>query len=237
MRISPILALLVDRYYIADLRKDDEGNRTEIFQDVVRCFPENLYFRQPSTQTMMLDILYIWSKLNPDVGYRQGMHEILSPIVWVVERSAVDESTVGERLRAYKDESIEGSYVEIFDSTFIGHDSFTIFNAIMQNLKWSYSPPDVGRQTGTGARAAPKPPIVIKSEEILQDLGVRDPELATHFMHINLAPQLFVMYVTPRNPSRRRQLNPISSGGGSGCFSGGKCRRLTACSGYGIGFS
>ena len=52
--------------------------------------PENLYFRQPDTQRMLVDILFIFCKLNPDVSYRQGMHELLAPILWVVERDAID---------------------------------------------------------------------------------------------------------------------------------------------------
>ena len=52
--------------------RQDELLREEIFQDVERCIPENLYFRQPSTQNALLDMLFVWSKLNPDVGYRQG---------------------------------------------------------------------------------------------------------------------------------------------------------------------
>ena len=54
--------------------------------------PENIYFRQPTTQKMLLDILFIYCKLNPDVGYRQGMHELLAPILWVVERDTLDET-------------------------------------------------------------------------------------------------------------------------------------------------
>ncbi|TKA31527.1 hypothetical protein B0A54_15661 [Friedmanniomyces endolithicus] len=38
------------------IRKDEEL-RAEIQQDVDRCMPENLYFRQPDTQRTLLDIL------------------------------------------------------------------------------------------------------------------------------------------------------------------------------------
>lgn len=55
--------------------------------------PENLYFREPKTQAMLLDILFIFCKLNRDVGYRQGMHELLAPVLWVVERDAINTST------------------------------------------------------------------------------------------------------------------------------------------------
>ncbi|RAL58521.1 hypothetical protein DID88_004025 [Monilinia fructigena] len=71
------------------LRKDEEI-RAEIFQDIERCMPDEPYFRQTDTQRFMLDVLFIFCKINQDVGYRQGMHEILAPILWVVEQDSID---------------------------------------------------------------------------------------------------------------------------------------------------
>lgn len=48
------------------------------------------FFRQDSTQLMMCNILFVYCKLNPDLSYRQGMHELLAPILWVVDQDAVD---------------------------------------------------------------------------------------------------------------------------------------------------
>ena len=73
----------------ATLRKDEEL-RHEILQDVERCMPEEPFFREPDVQCFMTDILFIYCKINADIGYRQGMHEILAPILWVVEQDAVD---------------------------------------------------------------------------------------------------------------------------------------------------
>ena len=36
----------------------------------------------------MTDILFIYCKLNQDVSYRQGMHELLAPLYWVLEHDA-----------------------------------------------------------------------------------------------------------------------------------------------------
>ena len=80
--------------------------------------PENTYFRQPDTQNMMLDVLFIYTKLNPDVGYRQGMHELLAPVLWVVERDAVNIDDVGQPLD------------QVLDRHFVEHDTFTLFAEI-----------------------------------------------------------------------------------------------------------
>lgn len=96
------------------LQKDQEL-RAEITQDVERCMPENPYFRQPETQRMLLDILFIFCKLNGDVGYRQGMHEIAAPILWVVENDAIQ---IGESSRTMGQDGLIKTF---FDAEFIEH--------------------------------------------------------------------------------------------------------------------
>lgn len=44
------------------------------------------YFKTEKRQAMLLNILFIWSKLHPDTSYRQGMHEIVAPIFYVLEQ-------------------------------------------------------------------------------------------------------------------------------------------------------
>lgn len=110
------------------MQKDQEL-RAEILQDVERCMPENPYFRQPETQRMLLDILFVFCRLNPDVGYRQGMHEIVAPILWVVEREAID---VGRTSRALGE---DGIIKAVFDAEHIEHDTFAIFGQAMQSAK------------------------------------------------------------------------------------------------------
>ena len=110
------------------MHKDDEL-RAEILQDVERCMPETQYFRQPDTQRMLIDILFVFCKLNPDVGYRQGMHEIAAPILWVIETDAVD---VGEGSKALGEDSIIRT---VLDAEHIEHDTFAIFGQAMQSAK------------------------------------------------------------------------------------------------------
>lgn len=157
--------------------RQDEQARQEIYQDVARCMPENLYFRKPETQQMLLDVLFVWAKMHPDIAYRQGMHEILAPIIWVVERDAVDSPPSDEACGA------------VFDAAFIEHDAFTIFNAIMSGLQSAYAPPGppVNRQPA-------EPPIVPRSNHIVRNLLEQvDPSLSRHLVDIDIAPQLFIM--------------------------------------------
>ncbi|KAI9698288.1 MAG: hypothetical protein M1820_007558 [Bogoriella megaspora] len=166
----------------ANLRQD-EASRGEILQDVERCMPENLYFRQPTTQNMLVDILFVYSKLNPDVGYRQGMHELLAPVVWVVERDAIDQ----ESPQRGQDRNI----LAMLDSQYIEHDAFTIFGLIMQSAKAFY---ETSSAVPNDTRPQGETSMVQLCKRVFEDYLPRvDPELASHLGAISILPQVFLL--------------------------------------------
>ncbi|KAF2092118.1 RabGAP/TBC [Saccharata proteae CBS 121410] len=165
-----------------DALRKDEALRAEIYQDVERCMPENTYFRQPATMKMMLDILFIFCKLNPDVSYRQGMHEILAPILWVVERDAIDPSSGAESDRRGGKDLCR----DMFDAKFIEHDTFTLYGLVMQNAKSFYEPSKTENPNDAT--------MLIRCRRIFEDLLPKvDPELAEHLVKVDVVPQLFLM--------------------------------------------
>jgi TBC1 domain family protein 5 len=141
--------------------------------------PENLYFRQPDTQRMMLDILFVFCKLNPDLGYRQGMHELLAPMLWVVERDAVN---LGQSSKAMGEDAVIRA---VYDADHIEHDAFALFGQVMQNAKSFYE------QT---THAATDNPMVLRSKRIVFDMLAKvDRELSTHLEKLDIMPQIFLM--------------------------------------------
>ena len=151
--------------------------------------PDNLYFREPSTQTMLLDILFIFCKLNQDVGYRQGMHEVLAPILWVLSRDATDIENHNTREDDLMRESLDVNYLE--------HDAFTLFGIVMQTVKLFY---ELGRTdhpttvVPPGSTQQSNSPIVLRSKRIHEEyLGKADPELGQHLIDIDVLPQIFLM--------------------------------------------
>ncbi|SLM35578.1 Rab-GTPase-TBC domain [Lasallia pustulata] len=169
--------------------RQDEALRAEIFQDVERCMPDNLYFREPSTQTMLLDILFIFCKLNQDVGYRQGMHEVLAPILWVLSRDATDIENHNTREDDLMRESLDANYLE--------HDAFTLFGSVMQTVKSFYElgkpdPPTTVIPPGSTQQS--NSPIVLRSKRIHEEyLAKADPELGQHLTDIDVLPQIFLI--------------------------------------------
>lgn len=170
--------------------RGDEELRTEIFQDVERCMPENLYFREPTTQAFLLDILFVFCKLNADVGYRQGMHEVLAPILWVVSRDAIE----AQKDEAESKPADEGDALieSMLDPSYIEHDTFTMFCIVMQTAKSFYESTGNARQSSTPASS--NSPIVERSKRIHEIyLKDTDPELTAHLTAIEVLPQIFVM--------------------------------------------
>ena len=140
---------------------------------------ENEYFRLPETQGIMLDILFVYCRLNPDVSYRQGMHEILAPILWVVEQDAID---LGQSSKTMGEDAI---IKDVFDSGCIEHDAFALFGQIMQSAKNFYE-----QTTHQGAEN----PIVSRSRKIFADmLPLVDNELAKHLERVDIVPQVFLI--------------------------------------------
>ncbi|KAL6236556.1 hypothetical protein BDW75DRAFT_206323 [Aspergillus navahoensis] len=166
--------------------RQDERLRAEISQDVDRCLQENHFFHDPATKAKMIDILFIYSKLNPDLGYRQGMHELLAPILWVVDRDAIDIKSREHFNFTGQDDS---SMLQILDSEFIEHDAFSLFCSVMQSTRVYYE--HNTRSSMNGQTDAI--PIVLQCEHIQNNLLVAtDPELADHLQALEILPQIFL---------------------------------------------
>ncbi|KAI1143837.1 RabGAP/TBC [Hypoxylon sp. FL0543] len=170
--------------------RHDEALRAEILQDVQRL-PDEPFYHQPHIQTLILDVLFIYCKLNPDIGgYRQGMHELLAPIVYIVEQDAIDP------VDAASDASADLRMIEMLDASFIEHDAFALFSKVMDHARSFYevgeaatgaSPATLRRQSATSS-------IVEKSQYIHEVCLYKvDPELSTHLKNIEILPQVFLI--------------------------------------------
>lgn len=160
-----------------DVVRRDEVVRAEIQQDVERL-PDEPFYHQERIQTMILDILFVYCKVNPTAGgYRQGMHELLAPIVFAVDQDALDRASSGAE---------DATMVEMLDSSFVEHDAYALFVKIMARAGSFYE---------VGEGGAEQSAIVEKSRHIHEVLLSKvDPELATHLTSIEVLPQIFLMY-------------------------------------------
>lgn len=68
-------------------------------------------------QQYLLQILFIWSRRNPDTSYRQGMHELAGPMLYVVNRDLGPSSA---------------------DPVMLCATSFALFDSLMRKMKQWY---------------------------------------------------------------------------------------------------
>jgi TBC1 domain family member 5 len=156
--------------------------------------PDEPYFRLPETQKTLLLILFIYCKINQDIGYRQGMHELAAPILWVVQRDALAPMTPDGAML-----TVDGDRLmfDTLNTNFIEHDSFTLFNLIMRTAKSFYELGEPDKRLNaapTSSALYGSSPIVQRSKQIHEvKLAQVDPELASHLTQIEILPQIFLM--------------------------------------------
>ncbi|KAL2130852.1 hypothetical protein VTI74DRAFT_5856 [Chaetomium olivicolor] len=163
--------------------RKDEAVRAEILQDVCRL-PDEPFYHEEHVQAMILDILFLYCKLNPTVGgYRQGMHELLAPIVWVIAQDAVDCAGI------VTEDPAERLIAEMLDSAFVEHDAFVLFSKVMESAYTFYEVED-----GSGSPGHQKNTIVERSKYIHEVALMKiDQELANHLRNIEVLPQIFLI--------------------------------------------
>lgn len=82
----------------------------------------------------MTDLLFILVKdVIPDIGYRQGMHELLAPLLWCTDWDSLDP------LPAHDSATEADSLAHlILSREFVEHDAWSLFAALMNSAKRLY---------------------------------------------------------------------------------------------------
>lgn len=110
----------------------DSELQITIKQDVIRTFPEIEFFQTPNVQAMMVRILFCYARQFPDISYRQGMHELLAPLLYVLHS---DQQAL---LHASELDSIRQEIKELLDPEFTEPDAFFLFCQLMENVEMWY---------------------------------------------------------------------------------------------------
>ncbi|TFK42631.1 rab-GTPase-TBC domain-containing protein [Crucibulum laeve] len=103
--------------------------RKIIQQDVERTFPEIEFFRDAAIQAQLTNILFLYSSVHEDIGYRQGMHELLAPLYFAVSYDSIPEED-----REVEDVELR----ELCSETWIAADAWSLFEAVMGGVSQWY---------------------------------------------------------------------------------------------------
>lgn len=149
----------------------DTELKLTIRQDVIRTFPEVEFFQSPEIREIMVNILFCYARQHPQIAYRQGMHELLAPLIFVLHS---DQQAF---LHAVEIAFIEETLQQLLNPAYLEHDAYNMFCNLMDNVESWYIMRDVN---------------VSKLSYIHEFLLRRhDQELYTHLEKMEIAPQIY----------------------------------------------
>lgn len=158
----------------------------QIEKDITRLYAEIPFFHTPEIRSILLRVLFIWSCLHKSTSYRQGMHELLGPIVWLASRESVDHMTI---LEASKYPVLEVA----LDYRYVEHDAFTLFSKLMERMGDLYEHVTPASQPTPPDQLPPVTPILRKCSRVYVLLKNRDPDVYRQLTALEIEPQLFMI--------------------------------------------
>ncbi|KAJ6236178.1 tbc1 domain family member gtpase-activating protein [Anaeramoeba flamelloides] len=96
-----------------------------ILLDLHRTNSDDELFQNSETKQLLFNILFIFSKEQPDIGYKQGMNDLLANIFFVVYKE-------------YKKNEKNDCYSILIDNNFIEADCYLIFEHVMAKCRIVY---------------------------------------------------------------------------------------------------
>ncbi|GLV40978.1 TBC1 domain family member 5 [Carabus blaptoides fortunei] len=176
----------------------DEELRSVIKQDVVRTFPGVDFFRKSLIQEIMVSILFTYAREHPVMCYRQGMHELLAPLLFVLH---CDQQAM---LHIKEQTHINETIREILNPNYLEEDGYHLFAEMMCAMASSYHTSNV-QPTATGYFPTNTSAIespggsrdgeneVVSQLNVIRDklLQSVDPELCQHLKNLDITLPLF----------------------------------------------
>ncbi|XP_054462636.1 TBC1 domain family member 5 isoform X2 [Anoplopoma fimbria] len=175
----------------------DKELKGMIKQDVLRTFPEIRYFQDDDVRTKLTDILFCYARENEQLLYKQGMHELLAPIVFVLHcdhqafQHASETASPSEEMKC------------LLNPEYLEHDAYALFSQLMETAEPWFS--SYEREVRKGKEemltsipfarpqdSGPSVAIVTKVNRIQDQLVKKhDIELHMHLNRLEIAPQIY----------------------------------------------
>jgi TBC1 domain family protein 5 len=120
------------------------------------------------------------------------MHELLAPILHVIEQDALDRTKIGGIV------SEDETMLEMLDSAYVEHDAYIIFAKLMTHAQAFYEvQPAPGEQSSHSGvpRTQEQSSAIVERSKFIHEICLAkvDPDLATHLTAIEILPQIFLM--------------------------------------------
>lgn len=146
----------------------------------------------------------MYARDHPECGYRQGMHELLAPMYYVVH---TESTAFGAMVAEHTSDALAARAAVqemrvILDPRYIEHDSYALFAALMNNAEEFFLQskvpiaPTLTPTQAAAERAAQEQltPVVTRCRKIHHVLlKQKDPVLYAHLQQCHIEPQLYAM--------------------------------------------
>ena len=136
-------------------------------------------------------ILFVYSKLHSDIGYRQGMHEVLAVVYWCTDLDSLDESPA----RQFPANNHEDLAKNVLSRRHVEHDAFSLYSVLMTNMLSWYDPAmSVSLSSMPSMNGQPSSlvqPVVAKCAHIHELLKKVDFELWRRMEELQIEPQIY----------------------------------------------
>ncbi|XP_077159143.1 TBC1 domain family member 5 isoform X3 [Paroedura picta] len=175
----------------------DKELRGMIEQDVTRTFPEMQYFQQENVRKILTDVLFCYARENEQLLYKQGMHELLAPIVFILHCDHQAFLHANEAVQPSEEMKV------LLNPEYLEHDAYAMFIHLMKTAGHWFSTYEHDGQKEKDTMMTPIPfarpqdlgpsiAIVAKVNQI-QDhlLKKHDTELYMHLNRLEIAPQIY----------------------------------------------
>lgn len=175
----------------------DKELRSMIEQDVRRTFPEMQFFQQENVRKILTDVLFCYARENEQLLYKQGMHELLAPIIFTLH---CDHQAF---LHASESAQPSEEMKTLLNPEYLEHDAYAMFSQLMETAEPWFSTFEHDGQKGKETLMTPIPfarpqdlgptvAIVTKVNQI-QDhlLKKHDTELYMHLNRLEIPPQIY----------------------------------------------
>lgn len=151
-------------------------------------FPDIPYFRDVQVQADLTAVLYLHSATHPNIGYRQGMHELLASIFLAIDYDSVDHWST-----AIQDKNI----LEMCDRTWVAADAWSLFEVIMRAVnpwyEWQDPTPSGSKESEGSVQPYVTPIVTVCNRIQNQYLSKVDPTLWRKLSEVGIEPQLYGM--------------------------------------------
>lgn len=171
--------------------------------DPMSCrFPDIAYFRDAEVQVELTNILFLYSTMHPDIGYRQGMHELLACLYYAVDYDSISLDA---------NDDIDPSLNEFCAHQWVAADSWLLFSAAMKGAGRWYEWQEGKTQSDSSplpshvqlnvaaddARVKPYIAPIVEACNRVQSVFLKgvDPELWKSMQSAGIEPQIYGMYV------------------------------------------